>query len=99
MMAPKCSVVENDGELMLMALHTHLLPQQEYCEQKFVQHGPITIAINCNGLSLLLFQINGLIMPLDQNPHQTVTDASDYPGIHCRLVAGLFERIKDNISS
>ena len=24
------------------------------CEQKFVQHGPITIAIDCNGLSLLI---------------------------------------------
>ena len=23
MMSPKCSIVENDGELMLMALHTH----------------------------------------------------------------------------
>ena len=26
------------------------------CEQKFVQHGPITIAIDCNGLSLLIFE-------------------------------------------
>ena len=25
------------------------------CEQKFVQHGLITIAIECNGLSLLIF--------------------------------------------
>ena len=25
-MSPKCSIVENDGELMLMALHTHFLP-------------------------------------------------------------------------
>ena len=32
-----------------------------FCEQKFVQHGPIKIAIDCNDLSL------------DQNPHQTVT--------------------------
>ena len=23
-----------------------------FCEQKFIQHGPITIAIDCNGLSL-----------------------------------------------
>ena len=23
MMSPKCSIVENDGELMLMALHAH----------------------------------------------------------------------------
>ena len=25
-----------------------------FCEQKFIQHGPITIAIDCNGLSLLI---------------------------------------------
>ena len=30
MMSPKCSIVENCGELMLMALHTHFLPQQQY---------------------------------------------------------------------
>ena len=27
-----------------------------FCEQKFVHHGPITIAIECNGLSLLIFE-------------------------------------------
>ena len=27
-----------------------------FCEQKFVQQGPITIAIDCNGLSLLIFE-------------------------------------------
>ena len=27
-----------------------------FSEQKFVQYGPITIAIDCNGLSLLIFQ-------------------------------------------
>ena len=27
-----------------------------FCEQKFVQHGPITIAIDGNGLSVLIFQ-------------------------------------------
>ena len=27
-----------------------------FCEQKFVQHGPITSAIDCNGLSLLIFE-------------------------------------------
>ena len=30
MMSPKCSIVENDGELMLMALHKHFLPHQQY---------------------------------------------------------------------
>ena len=28
--SPECSIVENDGELMLMAVHTHFLPQQQY---------------------------------------------------------------------
>ena len=27
-----------------------------FCEQKFVQHGPIMIAIDCNGLSVLIFE-------------------------------------------
>ena len=44
-----------------------------FVEQKFVQHSPITIAIDCNGLSLLIFEKNGPIMPLDRNPHQIVT--------------------------
>ena len=27
-----------------------------FCEQKFVQHGPVTIAIDSNGFSLLIFE-------------------------------------------
>ena len=27
-----------------------------FCEQKFIQHGPITIAIHCNGHYLLIFE-------------------------------------------
>ena len=27
-----------------------------FCEQTFVQHSPITITIDCNGLSLLIFE-------------------------------------------
>ena len=27
-----------------------------FCGQKFVQHGPITIAIDCNGIFLLIFE-------------------------------------------
>ena len=30
MTSSKCSIVENDSELILMALHTHFLPQQQY---------------------------------------------------------------------
>ena len=33
-------------------------PLQFVFEQKFVHHGPITIAIDCNGLSLLIFEEN-----------------------------------------
>ena len=29
-----------------------------FCEQNFIQHGPITIAIDCNGLFLLIFEEN-----------------------------------------
>ena len=29
-----------------------------FCKQKFVQHGPITIAIDCNDLFLLIFEEN-----------------------------------------
>ena len=31
-----------------------------FWEQKFIQHGPITIAIDCNSLSLLIFEAKGL---------------------------------------
>ena len=27
-----------------------------FCEQKFLQHGPLTIAIDCNALSLLIYE-------------------------------------------
>ena len=27
-----------------------------FCEQKLVQHGPITVVIDCNGHSLLIFE-------------------------------------------
>ena len=45
-----------------------------FCEQKFFQHGPITIAVDCNTTFPCSFsRKNGPIMPLDQNPPQTVT--------------------------
>ena len=31
------------------------IPLLQFCEQKFVQHGPLTTAIDCNDLSLLIF--------------------------------------------
>ena len=35
----------------------YILPSgSRFCEQKFVQYGPITIAIDLNGLSLLNFE-------------------------------------------
>ena len=42
-----------------------------FCKQKFIQHGPITMTITVS--SWLFSKINGPIMPLDQNQHQTVT--------------------------
>ena len=30
MMSPKCSIAEDDGELMLIALHEHFLPQHQH---------------------------------------------------------------------
>ena len=27
-----------------------------FCEEKFIQHGPLTISIDCNDLSLLIFE-------------------------------------------
>ena len=30
MMSPKCSIAENDGELMLIALDARFMPQQQY---------------------------------------------------------------------
>ena len=30
MVSPKCSIIENDGKLMLMAFHKHFLPRQHY---------------------------------------------------------------------
>ena len=44
-----------------------------FCEQKIVQHSPITSAIDYNGLYCSFSKANGPIMPLVQNPHQTVT--------------------------
>ena len=32
------------------------IPLFNFCEQKFVQHGPIMIAMECNSLSLLIFE-------------------------------------------
>ena len=29
-----------------------------FCEQKFIQHGPLTVAIDCNDLSLLILEEN-----------------------------------------
>ena len=43
-----------------------------FCEQKLVKHGPITIAIDCYGLSLLVFE-EIWCNYASENPHQTVT--------------------------
>ena len=42
--------------VMLLPNFVYILLLFKFCEQKFVQHGPITITIDCNGLSLLIFE-------------------------------------------
>ena len=49
------------------------IPLFNISEQKFVQHGPITIAIDYNALTYSFSKKNDPIMHLDQNSHQTVT--------------------------
>ena len=44
-----------------------------FCEQKFVQHGPIMIAIDYNGLSLRIVEEKWPNYASGQNPHKTVT--------------------------
>ena len=44
----KCSFV-------LLKPNVANIPLFNFCEHQFVQHGPIMIAIDCNGLSLLIF--------------------------------------------
>ena len=41
---------------VLLQLHVSNALIFNFCEQKFIQHGTITIAIDCNGLSLLIFE-------------------------------------------
>ena len=50
--------------VLLKSNVANILPFNFYEKKKFVQNGPITIAIDCNGLSLLAFsKKNGPIMP------------------------------------
>ena len=41
---------------VLLKLNVANIQLFNFCEQKFIQHGPIMIAIDCNGLSLLIFE-------------------------------------------
>ena len=43
------------GRVLLKSNNANIL-FFNFCEQKFVQYGPITIAIDCNGLYLLNFE-------------------------------------------
>ena len=54
MMFQKCSIVEDDGELVLMALHTHFLPQQQYSRVHvlFLASHTLVYRIGCRFLSL-----------------------------------------------
>ena len=44
-----------------------------FCEQKLAQHSPITIAIGCNGLTLLIFETKWPNYNSEPNDHQTKT--------------------------
>ena len=44
-----------------------------FCEQKFVQHGPKRAPLTVMASYCSFSKKNGLIMPLNQNPHQTLT--------------------------
>ena len=43
-----------------------------FWEQKFVEHGTLTLAIERNGGSLFIFERNGPVMPPYQNTHQSL---------------------------
>ena len=53
-MSPKCSIVESDSELMLMALHTHFLPQQQYSRVnvQFLAFHALVYRWGCHFISL-----------------------------------------------
>ena len=44
-----------------------------FCEQKFIQHGPIRSPLTVTASPCSFPKKNGPIKPLDQNTHQTVT--------------------------
>ena len=73
------------AKLCLWKLNVANIIVFNFYEQKFVQHGPITIPMVCNGISLLIFECP--IMPQDQIPHQTVTcfECVDFSMYACRF--------------
>ena len=52
----ECSFVSVARSAILLKPNVSNILHFNICEQKFVQHGPLTIAIDCNGLSLLIFE-------------------------------------------
>ena len=52
MMSTKCSTVENDGELILMTLHTHFLRQQQYSQMYALFLAFHALVYRCQFLSL-----------------------------------------------
>ena len=52
----KCSFGCDASSAVLFKSNVGNILLFNFCEQKFVQHGPITIAIDCNDLSLLIFE-------------------------------------------
>ena len=65
MMSPKCSIVESDGELMLMALHSYFLPQQQYSREyvMFLAFHALVYWWGCQFLSLSLQDNGASLLP------------------------------------
>ena len=61
MMSPKCSIVETNCELMLMALHAHFLPQQQYSRVYvlFLAFHALVYRWGCPSLSFFLYETDG----------------------------------------
>ena len=65
----ECSFICVAFSAVLLKLNIANILLFNFCEQKFVQHSPLTVMAS----PCLFSRKNGPIMPLDQNPHQTVT--------------------------
>ena len=96
-MFSKCSIVENDGELILMALHAHFLPQQQYSRvyALFLAFHTLVYRWGCQFLALfsqdnehtkltvLLFFQNpfGIFAHIKQHYHDFQSNVAIFPSV------------------